>query len=65
MGDKDEEMDVDTSTSHWGLLNPNDNPNDRYNCFITTASGLLGKDTVKGYAIPANSNYSQYIRGIS
>ncbi len=52
-------MDSVTPYSNWELLNSNDNPNDRFNCFIMTAVGLLGFGSVR--AFEENLNTTQYV----
>jgi hypothetical protein len=57
---EDQEMISVTPYSNWELLNPNDNPSDRFNCFIATAAGLLGLQSVKKFHV--NSNLSEFVK---
>ena len=51
-----------TPRSNWERLDPNDNPSNRFNCFITTAAGLLGLNSVKDFK--TKTSYSPYMKGI-
>jgi len=50
-----------TPYSNWELLNPNDNPNDRYNCVFATVAGLLGLKLIK--ELKNEPNLSQFTIG--
>jgi hypothetical protein len=52
-----------TSYSNWERLNTNDNPSDRFNCFINTAAGLLGLGSVREFQV--RPNLSEYVRSMS
>jgi hypothetical protein len=52
----------ETSRSNWEYLRLNDDPDDRFNCFICTAAGLLSFHSVKEFSkIP---NLSDFVRSL-
>jgi hypothetical protein len=55
-------MDSVTPYSNWEQLDLNDNPSERFNCFITTAAGLLELDSVRKFEI--KPYMTEYVRGI-
>jgi len=58
----DVDMPSVTPYSNWELLNSNDNPNDRFNCFIMTAVGLLGFNSVR--AFEEEPNTAEYVKSM-
>jgi len=59
---EDVEMASVTPFSNWERLNPNDNPSDRFNCFIATAAGLLELKSVKDFVI--TPNMSEFVKSM-
>jgi hypothetical protein len=60
----DVDMPSVTPYSNWEFLSPNDNPEDRCNCFIATAAGLMGLNSVHLEAFERNTTITPYVRGI-
>lgn len=57
---EDKEMISVTPFSNWEGLEPNDNPSDRFNCFMVTAAGLLElKSIANSYLNPKLSEYAK------
>jgi hypothetical protein len=57
---EDKEMISVTPFSNWEGLEPNDNPSDRFSCFMVTAAGLLESKSVANFYL--NPKLSEYAK---